>query len=78
MRSDTSVSITETIIHIYNLVGVICYSGIYVGGHYTATVLDRVSNKWFLCNDWTISETTINICEDGYAFFYVCDCLAIS
>ena len=84
VRPDTSVSITETvsdtetIIHIYNLVGVICHSGNYVGGHYTATVLDRVSNKWFLCNDRTISETTINICEDGYTFFYVRERLAIS
>jgi ubiquitin C-terminal hydrolase len=84
VRPDTNVSITETvsdtetIIHIYKLVAVICHSGNYVGGHYTATVLDRVSNKWYLCNDRTISETTINICEDGYTFFYVRDRLAIS
>ena len=39
--------------------------------HYTSFVLDRSSDKWFLCNDSVIKQTDLALCKNPYVLLYV-------
>ena len=56
---------------IYKLLAIIDHSGSYTDGHYTSFVLDRSSDKWFLCNDSVIKQTDLALCKNPYVLFYV-------
>ena len=73
---DTEVSLSEAdsdppISHVYRLVGIIDHSGTFSDGHYTCFVLDRSSNKWFLCNDSVVKQSDPSLCKNPYVFFYI-------
>ena len=56
----------------YELFGVANHIGGVAGGHYTAFVRSNASNKWFCCNDTSVTEISPNIVvsPSAYCLFY--------
>ena len=62
--------VTET--HRYQLVSVIHHSGTRSSGHNTASVLDRSSQQWYLCNDKMVStQSPPSRSKSAYLLFYI-------
>ena len=58
----------------YHLVAVTNHMGSLSGGHYTATVLNRTSNKWYEMNDSRVHETSSpRASSSPYILFFVRD-----
>ena len=56
----------------YDLIGVIHHSGSIQGGHYTASVKSLTDNKWYYCNDSSITPITPKLIhkKTAYLLFY--------
>ena len=55
---------------LYDLFAVSNHFGTLAGGHYTATVFNSVKNKWYDCNDSSVSEVNEISETASYILFY--------
>ena len=56
----------------YTLYGMSKHSGSLNGGHYVGDVKDLDSNKWYNCNDSSVSTTKVSSSSSSaYVLFYI-------